>query len=72
MMYGLQVESVCRIQRPPRNIAEPVPLANIGWLSVMSFLYISQLFSYILCYLLIRQVVAILVISLQSMNIRKE
>ena len=85
MMYGLescdtakkninilekvQVESACRIQRLPRNIAQPVPLANIGWLSVTPLLHISQLVMLYRVLLLpsnnlIRQVVVTRVISL--------
>ena len=84
MMYGLessdvakkniilekvQVESACRIQRLPRNIAKPVLLANIGWLSVTPLLHISQLVMLYRVLLLpsnnlIRQVVVTRVISL--------
>ena len=43
ILEKIQVESACRIQRLPRNIAKPVPLANIGWLPVTPLLHISQL-----------------------------
>ena len=85
MMYGLescdvakkninilkkvQFESACRIQRLPRNIAKPVPLANIGCLSVTPLLHISRLVMLYRVLLLpsnnlIRQVVVTRVISL--------
>ena len=43
ILEKVQVESACRIQRLSKNIAQPVPLANIGWLSVTPLLHISQL-----------------------------
>ena len=69
ILEKVQVESACRIQRPSRNIAKPVPLANIGWLSVTPLLHISQLVMLYRVLLLpsnnlIRQVVVTRVISL--------
>ena len=69
ILEKVQVESACRIQRLPRNVAKPVPLANIGWLSVTPLLHISQLVVLYRVLLLpsnnlIRQVVVTRVISL--------